>query len=432
MNLKISRGTYRRYPQEVKKAVIQSKNPNLFPQLKIPRTTALSWIYSDTHPQEDVLSDEVFHNKIKQLEYELKKEKALRILIQKAKNIFPYDFKKKRVKNKNKKEQIVHLLKETLKYHRLNTCLNSIGLSKSTYLRWNSEINRCKHTGFRCKKRTYNQLTDQEIMTMWHFVTSSKYSHFPLYSLHLHAQNLGQLFCSLDTWNKYISFYGWKRPKNHTKPKKKYKGLKTSQPNEVWHMDITQVKLPSGETAYIQSIIDNYSRYVLCHSVHLEVDAQITLKNLKNAKKNAFQLLSPQNTKLLVDGGTENVNSTVTGYIKTCKNLRRLIARTEIRYSNSRVEALFRSLKCNYLYHEKIKSLDALKRKVNFYFNQHNHIIPHSAFKGATPNDIFTYSWTETSEVQLRTNRKKAFQSRVKSNTIKPCNSCVTFVREQA
>jgi hypothetical protein len=35
---------YRKYDEDVKKLIIATRNPDLFPELQIPRTTALYWI----------------------------------------------------------------------------------------------------------------------------------------------------------------------------------------------------------------------------------------------------------------------------------------------------------------------------------------------------------------------------------------------------
>jgi len=44
------------------------------------------------------------------------------------------------------------------------------------------------------------------------FVTSPKYAHVSVASLHLLAQRSGVLFCSVDTWYKYIRCFEWRRP----------------------------------------------------------------------------------------------------------------------------------------------------------------------------------------------------------------------------
>ena len=39
-----SRGRYRCYDHRVRNTIVESANPDLFPELEIPRSTALDWI----------------------------------------------------------------------------------------------------------------------------------------------------------------------------------------------------------------------------------------------------------------------------------------------------------------------------------------------------------------------------------------------------
>ncbi len=57
-------------------------------------------------------------------------------------------------------------------------------------------------------------------------------------------------------------------------------------------------------------------------------------------------------------------------------------ASPDIHYSNSMIESLYRSLKNNYLYHQGINSIEDLARKADFYFREHNDVIPLAAPQG--------------------------------------------------
>ena len=85
------------------------------------------------------------------------------------------------------------------------------------------------------------------------------------------------------------------------------------------------------------------------------------------------------------DPGTENLNMKVIDHLSSAEKLKQLVARFDIHCSNSMVEAVFHSLKNNYLYHQKMETFTDVKRKVNFYFEQYNKVIPHGQFRGATP-----------------------------------------------
>ncbi|HEY3450386.1 MAG TPA: hypothetical protein VGK67_28790, partial [Myxococcales bacterium] len=66
-----------------------------------------------------------------------------------------------------------------------------------------------------------------------------------------------------------------------------------------------------------------------------------------------------------------------------------MLAQVEITFSNSMIEAWWRSLKHQGLFLNQLDSLAAVQRLVTFYVGQHNAVMPHSAFKGQTPNEIF-------------------------------------------
>ena len=212
---------YRSYPEIVKDEVARTGNVYLFPDLKIPRTTAQYWVKKQKFSRRpNVLQIEsVYKRKSEFLVEELAKEKAMRELLETARKVFPYDFRTKQLKNKLSRAQIVTAIRECVKYHKLAHCLDAIGLPKSAYLRWSSEISACKRTNSLCERRRPTQLTSDELTTMKKFVTSKKFAHISVSSLHLLAQRTGELFCSVDTWYKYVRSWEWKRPWTNEKKK---------------------------------------------------------------------------------------------------------------------------------------------------------------------------------------------------------------------
>ena len=88
-----------------------------------------------------------------------------------------------------------------------------------------------------------------------------------------------------------------------------------------------------------------------------------------------------------MDSGTENKNKLVE-MIFIGNNIKQVFAKVDIKYSNSMVEAFFRSIKNNYLYKKVIKTHEDFKRATKFYINQHNDVIPHSNFNFSSRSDI--------------------------------------------
>jgi putative transposase len=242
--------------------------------------------------------------------------------------------------------------------------------------------------------------------------------------LHLLAQRTGELFCSLDTWYKYIRCWEWKRPWTKVQKKTIKKGIRASRPNEIWHVDVTVVNIRPGYKLYIQAIIDNFSRFVLAWRVTEEINAQNTIHVLGLAGEKATKLLGKnESTNVMMDPGTENNNQDVFRFISS-KNLTRTLAQVDVHYSNSMIERLFHSLKNNYLYHQGIHTIEDLTRKANFYFNQHNQVIPLALHHGGIPGEVFVSSWNESEQTLLQANRIQAFLARKAKNKEPACASC--------
>jgi putative transposase len=87
-------------------------------------------------------------------------------------------------------------------------------------------------------------------------------------------------------------------------------------------------------------------------------------------------------------------------------------------------EAFWRSSKHGWLYLHALDSLAALRRLIEFYVTAHNQVMPHSAFEGQTPDEM--YFGTGGSVVaELATARKAAREERMEANRAAACSVCV-------
>jgi transposase InsO family protein len=154
-------------------------------------------------------------------------------------------------------------------------------------------------------------------------VTSEEYRHVPTGTLALLAQRLGKVFASATTWYKLVRQHKWRRPRLRVHPSKPKDGIRSSAPNEIWHVDTTLIRLLDGTRAYLHAIIDNFSRRILAWKVSSTFDPSITAELLCVA---ASELVDTRPT-LLVDGGVDKLVDS--GLLK------RLLAQTDISFSNS-------------------------------------------------------------------------------------------------
>lgn len=108
----------------------------------------------------------------------------------------------------------------------------------------------------------------------------------------------------------------------------------------------------------------------------------------------------------------------------TSKSIKRIIARVDIHFSNSMVESLFRMLKSNFLKTEKLRSLQDVKRKIDFFFIEHNEVIPRHQFDGATPMEKFLNTWTMADLQKLDDGMQEAAAMRVRDYKKRSCAAC--------
>src|SRR5664279_2360640 len=115
-------------------------------------------------------------------------------------------------------------------------------------------------------------LTVTEIGTVKDMVLAPEYRHMPLRTLTLYAQRLGKVFASASTWARLVRDRGWRRPRLRVHPAKPTVGVRATRPNEIWHIDVSILKLLDGTKAYIHAIIDNFSRKILAWAVGARLD----------------------------------------------------------------------------------------------------------------------------------------------------------------
>lgn len=422
-----SRKTYGSYSPWIKAAIALSGKVDLFPHLKIPRTTAQHWIDQGyVQDDQDNCSSSMLNALVDDLAKARRELEAAHAVIELLKSVFStmgFKLRWKHVGSAETREKILSAVETAMRSTQLATCLDHLDLSLSRYKRWLREKRGCGLPSIKmCPKgNRLNQLTFEEIQTMRYYVTSIEFSYFPIRSLNYFAKRQGKLFCSYSTWTKYIDQYKWLRPRKIIKEKRERVGIRAKHPNELWHMDVSHFVLPSGKKCYIQAIIDNYSRYVVAWQVLESYDGSKTASLLKAALEKVqipFAGLS-----VMVDGGGENKSRAVKK-LEDKGNFKKVVAQFEISFSNSIVEALFRQLKNNYLYHKAITSHQSLNHHASFWFKQHNEVIPHTSFKGETPLERFTHTWDQEEEIRILVRQKDAVKLRIESNQKVFCELC--------
>ena len=241
-------------------------------------------------------------------------------------------------------------------------------MGNSRFQRWKVEFKRCELTRkFECGVRRSNQLTGDEVIKIRTLAASKKYQHFSLTALWKFAYRNNIVVCSKDIWFKYINLYDLKRNMSYDFRKDVTKiGVRAKSPNEIWHLDLSVIELATGGKVYFQAIIDNYSRYIINWNVSAQKDSINTQEIIQKSKLKIDNIR--KKTSIYMDSGGENTAKIVKN-IFIGSNLKQIFAQVDVRYSNSMIEAFFRSLKVNYLYSKRFNTIEDLRRCIKFYVN---------------------------------------------------------------
>jgi hypothetical protein len=167
-------------------------------------------------------------------------------------------------------------------------------------------------------------------------------------------------------------------------------------------------------------VIDNFSRRILAWRVAETFAPVNSVAVLVDASRGATP--SERSPVVLADAGVEPVNAQVDDLITTGV-LRRVLAFTELNFSNSLIEAWWRSLKHQWLFLHSLDSVATVRRLVAFYIDQHNRVLPHSAFRGQTPDEMY-FGTGGSVPVDLRSRAAAARRTRVEANRSAACGTC--------
>jgi putative transposase len=269
-----------------------------------------------------------------------------------------------------------------------------------------------------CPHTSPHRLNPPEVRAIQDMVTALEYRHVATGTLAVLAQRLGKVWASPSTWYHLVRQYGWRRPRLRVHPAKPKVGLRTTRANEMWHIDTTVIRLLDGTRAYLHAVIDNVSRRILAWRVADTFAPGNSVAVLVEASRAATP--SEATPVVLADAGVENVNAQVDDLITTGV-LRRVLAFTELKFSNSMIEAWWRSLKHQWLFLHSLDSVTTVRRLVEFYVQEHNHVLPHSAFRGQTPDEMYFY---EAVPADLTARAAAARRARVEANRAAACGTC--------
>jgi hypothetical protein len=319
------------------------------------------------------------------------------------------------------KRAVLHAVERGRRVLPVAAIIRVLGLSAARYHAWLRAERGCDLTDQpSCPRSTPHRLTPEEVRTIQAFVTGQDCRHMSVRALALHAQRIGKVFAHPATWAKLIRERQWRRPRRRVYPAKPTVGVRADRPNAAWHVDCTILKLLDGSKAYVHAVIDNFSRRILAWTVEAKLSPTSTCRILVAAARTMD--VNRAATDVFMDGGSENVNGTVDRVVDLGP-FRRVLAQIDVSYSNSLIEAWWRSLRHQWLYLNALDSLATVRTLVGWYVHEHNAVLPHAAFQGQTPDEMYFGRGAHIPD-QLTRRRLKARQQRLERNREAACSRC--------
>jgi transposase InsO family protein len=257
---------------------------------------------------------------------------------------------------------------------------------------------------------------------MKELATSLPYSHLPTRALALFAQRMDLVHVSIGTWYRTLRERQWRRPRLRIHPRAPAVGLRATASGQYLHIDITTLTLLDGTKAYVQAILDNFSRAILAYAVS---NTKTAIETAVLVRQACAVLGGPRGPATVIadDGGESARENIHVAAALSDTGFGLLVAQVDIFCSNSMIERFWSSLKHNFLYDQRLSSITALRRFVDFYVHERNHVIPHNAFHGQTPFEVFSETASELPAV-LADKRADARAQRVDENRRVHCGIC--------
>jgi hypothetical protein len=326
-------------------------------------------------------------------------------------------------KNKNISENLLNETQRLFSALSKKSALKIFGFTRSGFQYRIAKAISCTGSPIElCVKRIPQQLSNSETSKITELFQNPKFKCWPMSSLYYEGLRNLNLNIGLSTFYKYARLMNLSR--KFIVPKELKVGIQSSRPNEYLHVDTTFYHhLDSGKKAAIVFVSDNFSRLIMGAHVNQNHNS----KNVYIALSQAIQTIHTHHpghhclTTLVADGGSENNNQTIDELIQSTKKppFQKVIAKKDIEYSNSPIEAINKIAK-RYLRYLKPRTIQELEKIVLFIIEDYNTYRPHGALKGLTPLECYC----NISPLDFKPQIKAARLTRRVENKKNQCYKC--------
>ncbi len=149
---------------------------------------------------------------------------------------------------------------------------------------------------------------------------------------------------------------------NYKKYKNLIKDIVAKRINQVWHADITYIRILTS-FVYLSAIIDAYSRKIVGYGLGKTLSADLTIEALKDA-------ILKRDTSDLIHHSDQGIQYCSSDYVNILNENHILISMSDKAnpYDNSIIESFFRSLKVEEVYNKKRLQSESTEKDKNYRF----------------------------------------------------------------
>lgn len=240
-----------------------------------------------------------------------------------------------------------------------------------------------------CFKKRPNQVALFEIEVLKKYMSRTAFKYWSIGAIWGKAVKDGAIAMSSSSWYKYSRKLGLSEARRPKKKSRKRGSFDAHRPNHTWHMDVSQFTTLDNVKFYIYTVVDNFSRKIVSHYVSRRLSGRIRVKSLRMAIKNEFDVeIKDQKLDLIVDGGSENNNTTVANFIKSCAvDIQKKIALKDVTFSNSIAEGTYKIMK-SYYFRKKDIFASTIGYEVDTFVHDYNFNKPCHKHRFFTPNEV--------------------------------------------
>ena len=411
------------YDHRLRELIFQSGRTETARRIGVPRSTIHGWTKARPRPVVTLTADgdyvESLEKRVFFLERRTARLRALLRLCVVLLRLSGFSLTYRRLPQGSDKQNLLGVIDRASRFVRLPRLLACIGISSSRYYDWKNAQECGLDDVSSCPKALPGQMTATERSEMRSMVQSEDYRHLSVGSIARLASRLGKVYACTSTWYRAIQSGHWIRSRKRIYPPKPRVGLRATKPNEYWHVDTTIARLLDGSRVYLHAVLDNFSGRILAWRLNETFETVTTAELLKEAAKGLPDETVPS---AVMDSGVENVNGIVNELVSD-GTIQRILAQVDIVESNSMIEAWWHQLKHQWCYLNELDSANSVRKFVAFYVEQYNSVVPHFAFQGQTPDEMY-FGTGANVPVDLQEKRATARALRLAHNRALNCDLC--------